>query len=876
MNDHDHESLLDTLVDQIRLLAEDAGDDIDIDRDRLEIVLEAAGHNVDLAAGLYFDDYLATRAAALAAGQGGGEQDDEDDDEEEEEDAIQHAEPEELAGGGRVVEGDPRAAPEPHQPMILLDEDDHDVARRLEADFERAEQQAQQRQQPPPPPDDDGRLARVIARAREAVRRLGEQVQQNAEDDQVRAMAARAAEVFLAAGGDQNESVSVSDDESSEMWKVVGGMAAQLEQKKDPASSPKRKKRKTNDYEQPVQEKLQEEEDDDAYLSDSDWLLEPVDLARNGVPLSPPTDFLWGLPVKAAAVVAAGDDASAGAGSNVIADDDGDVDDTCRTGIPRTWLSAGFGLSQCTTGLVIKPPSEDDLTFFNWQQRTSRASTPRNALPPPYHCKSITALISVVTAMLYTGACVQGNQVSRSSSRRPFAELTPEERRREFEARLADALSALLLIAVQASMERKRKALKKRSTYTKPADAAEKLQRQRVLRRLELCPTCSWEQNPNTGDVRLPEGRDSDRDIQVATSYTNIQDLRAYVLSSMRSFTTSGGCALFLETILRIHGKTAMERMVRRSRAQAKVGDQNQPLIHCTCDERHKKKMEENPVPYARRSSNFNAMADTTPEGTECLSMELLSLLLTGKVHSTLQGWDTGALGFGMLTDQPGEVGRGLSRPDKPLWVLRGPTCYSTLWVDGSHDGADKFASEDRHGSVATMTHWNCWYGQRNKTQLRLVLDRSQWVEPALESPFKNSVGGRSTRLSTEPITLALLKERRVSNVQWRKQRSGTEPVDPDTLFTQEELDRVVANSEDQKFYPNKYQSWRYDLGEGDEDGEEKKQRAEVWKPFYRLTPRERLLVEAKLGPQIKRILLTRWPRATIDRLSPDDPPAIV
>jgi hypothetical protein len=45
-------------------------------------------------------------------------------------------------------------------------------------------------------------------------------------------------------------------------------------------------------------------------------------------------------------------------------------------------------------------------------------------------------------------------------------------------------------------------------------------------------PTCSWEVDPTTGEIRLPEGRDADGNIQIATSYTNIEDLRPDVVSS--------------------------------------------------------------------------------------------------------------------------------------------------------------------------------------------------------------------------------------------------------------------------------------------------------------------------------------------------------
>jgi hypothetical protein len=101
-------------------------------------------------------------------------------------------------------------------------------------------------------------------------------------------------------------------------------------------------------------------------------------------------------------------------------------------------------------------------------------------------------------------------------------------------------------------------------------------------------PTCSWEVDPTTGEIRLQEGRDADRNIHIATSYTNIEDLRPYVVSNT-SFNSSGGCALFLETILRIHGWGAVVRMVRSARRKANLPAQTEKsLIECTCVERHK------------------------------------------------------------------------------------------------------------------------------------------------------------------------------------------------------------------------------------------------------------------------------------------------
>jgi hypothetical protein len=344
---------------------------------------------------------------------------------------------------------------------------------------------------------------------------------------------------------------------------------------------------------------------------------------------------------------------------NVIADEKKGDDSSSnnRSGNSRTWLNAGFHLPSARQGSHQAPVK----TAFCLRQQTTGNGNARNAIPSPYHCRALTALLSVVTGLLYTGASIQTKEVTCSTARKSFVELTPTERRREFEMRLADALSSLLFIAAKASVERKKIALKTLRMSKEPADTRKW---QKLEGKLRLCPTCSWEQDPTTGEIRLPEGRDADRNIQIATSYTNIEDLRAYVVSNMSSFTSSGGCALFLETILRIHGRGAVSRMTDNARQQAKLPAQaSRSLIDCTCEERHKKEMEDNP-PSMKAKRGMNSLSDTTPPGHECIATELLSLLLTGRVYSDFKGWSTNP-GYWPLSNKA-EVGRRYY-PDKHL-----------------------------------------------------------------------------------------------------------------------------------------------------------------------------------------------------------------
>ena len=87
------------------------------------------------------------------------------------------------------------------------------------------------------------------------------------------------------------------------------------------------------------------------------------------------------------------------------------------------------------------------------------------------------------------------------------------------------------------------------------------------------------------------------------------------------------------------------------------------------------------------------------------------------------------------------------------------------------------------------------------------------------------------------------------------------EDGDPDTSCSVEELERVREHPDDRRFYPNQYNRWRFDVnGDGG------------WQPFYKLSKREKLVVETKVAPRINHIVRTRWSEARIEHLSKDPP----
>jgi hypothetical protein len=636
---------------------------------------------------------------------------------------------------------------------------------------------------------------------------------------------------------------------------------------------------------QPQQDNVPENEDANVGLLEEDQVLleilnEHLDENASASTLRPPVDLLWGLgPNRQISERESG-------GSNVIAAEEetavAEVDQTM--GIPLTWLNTGFHLSTCGTGLIVKAPPKDELAFFTWRQQQNARGQLRNNCPPPYHCRAITGILSLVTALLYSGASIQGKQVSCSSVRTPFAELSESERKRQFESRLADALSALLLIAANASLDRKKRALAKRRETINESGALKRLER-----KLFLCPTCWWEKNPSTGEPRIPEGRDASQRVQLSVSLTHIQDLRTYVLSNLRSFMSRGGCALFLETILRIHGRNVIKQLLAKARRQpgnvatATALISTESLISCTCEERQKAFLQKPKASSSRTPGGGrddpNKMIDATPPGHECLSVELLSLLLTGEVHSTLHGWSADNLGIGILSNRKDQVGWHLRYPEQRIWLLRGPTCYSVLRqkdenkeIDASRQKLQTQRVDDSPGQVLELSHWNCWYVERNHSELRLMTARGTWTPPSFKTG-STTVATSVNADTKENTTVAGISERRDhqrARVVHADDDNVPQSQQPDSDFDDDEisderlLDLIRIHPDDFKYYPKNFMLCRFDMGESpSDDAENRKPRGEHWTPFHRLSRRQRRMVRTKLGPQITPLLETRWPRVT-------------
>ena len=719
-------------------------------------------------------------------------------------------------------------------------------------------------------------------------------------------------------------------------------------------------------------------EDPGDYISDSDWL--EVDVKPS---LS--SDSLWGTFTPLPPPLPPGEENNNNddnnnndnnnnnnEGGNVVAEDDDEVQivageekdadnnassslgsaavdvqidvSSAVVGIPHTWLNCGFELSDCGSGLVIKSPNVEDIEFFTWRQQQTGGN--RNAVPPPYHCKALTAIISSVTALLYTGVSIQGDEVNCTSGKKPYASLTAEERKREFESRLVDALSSLIFVAARASLKRKQKAYRKTiraydnmdntNTNTKEKQQATeerkqnkksersdgsynnnnnstdepvssndkttnsekkatlKNKKEQMRRRLDLIPTCVWDDEKVTISSRTAEGPAYNNDVKVKTSWTNIRDIKLYVRSNMRAFTAKGGVALLLETITKIHGHKVIARQLRQLSVKAEpkeiwggcTSSSNnksiRSLIRCTCEERQKKIYEEKPLPLNIRIDP-RKLLDTTPPGNECASVQLLTLILTGRAHSNWSNCSTEGLGFGLLTEHSGEVGHSLARPKNPVWLLRGDTCYSVLSFEGRWGckfggqlpDLETVSKVDQPGMSIDFCHWNGWYGQRGKSGMRLITSKEKNQIPSKE--LLSRFSDHHHRQGTEKTKSLLMERRRRENLVKTvsvEEHKSNNTRESENQIRPLELERMKIHPDDQKFYPQKHALWRYEIGSNQDENtplEDRKMQAENWIPYYRLTSRQKKIVEIKLGPKINTILWTRWPDAKIDNFTPKD-----
>jgi hypothetical protein len=787
------------------------------------------------------------------------------------------------------------------------------LRRSLDPDFRAADRPNRQRQDPEG--EYDGDHGRHASHADELAPRAGE-VFGNNNDNQARN---GRNEVFHLIGEKGAESsLNISSEDEVPQWGRLGGaghgrrnaaavrheaaMKQRIKQAAEEISkkvlkhigAPEEETHSRSDGGKRPDDNFDDDEDPDDWIDDRDWLDD------EGVSA---IDSLWGNGGQDSSSGTVGDEnANNGAGvggqenndngaNNIIDledDDDGSVggEGTENAGIPHTWLNAGFHLSDCGTGLVVKMPNVEDIEFLAWRQQHDVSR--RNEAPPPFHCRGLTSILSIVTALMYSGAALQGTVVNCESGKKPWAALTLEEKKREFDGRLADALTSLIYIAATSSIERKRKALQKqqKKMNVSPLNVSEedRAKEKKMQARLNLVPTCVWEEDLAISLV--PRGPDGPayRRVPVKTSWTNIKDVKLYVMSSLRSFTTKGGVALLLETLLRIHGSHWTSRQIRKARSQqppelkdetasSGVKKRSRCLIRCTCEDRQKKILGGKPLNAKIRNDPEQLIKLLTPCGNECVSVELLSLILTGNVASNWKDCSVNGLGIGLMTENVGEVSYSLARPNRPVWILRGETCYSVAFIrEGTEIDSKTISKLDKPMSSLHFCHWNGWYGETDKTEFRVVIGVAREPSPLSMKKRKLDEVERELKFQTEKRKQVKLerKRRQLIDAVSIEQQDFVVKNELKYKIHPEELQSLKIHPEDQKLFPKKRQMWRYDMDQDENVEASKKRPTAIWVPYHRLSERQKRIVEIQLGPKINKILWTRWPTAAVDSFTND------
>ncbi|KAL7513813.1 hypothetical protein ACHAXN_011174 [Cyclotella atomus] len=643
------------------------------------------------------------------------------------------------------------------------------------------------------------------------------------------------------AAGRPNDGGAVSDDDD---LFVPGPEPVFREIAADKASKIKTGKRKKCDDLNINAKHLHGGDDDDSSVISDASSVDMTEFFHPTDESHAPFDFLWG---------------KTGVESNDESDDEE------RTVIPKSWLKTGFELSECGNGLAVAVPSDDEWEIVRRSHPQIIRDGPLKSIKGlfPYHCKGVSALLSIVTAMIYSGASIRGNTVTCDADWTPFDDLTLEHRKREFPNRLIEALSALIFIAAQTTSARCAVALarmdkhhayqKKKHTLTPEDEEEFTLSRLKMARRVHQCRVCSWEPDTANNDLPMfPRGRDP-KNIRVHSSLTNIEDIKSYVRSHLRSFTSPGGCALFLETIARCHGTTHFRRLFEsESKFDNPSEDANERLVGCQCKAT---------LQYLEKKSKDKSLPDSMPDEHDCIRVELLSLLLTGKVHSNYENWCADNLGIGLLRiDRETSVGPRLLRPVKPIWVCLGDFGYSTLMLD-KKDFIGNVDSLDTLGKAFKLAHWDCWGGEQTTIKvIPSIYDRPcQHRSPTVVSDMEED----SKRTVTESIVNRMLREQKRETADpWCSGNIYSSSPTRQSIapITDKELQSIKFHPEDQQFYPQDYKRWRFNVDGGSE-----------WISFFRLSGHQKLIVEMKLAPRICVLIRTRWPLAAVREIAPAD-----
>jgi|EP00979_Chaetoceros_neogracilis_P003963 hypothetical protein len=234
-----------------------------------------------------------------------------------------------------------------------------------------------------------------------------------------------------------------------------------------------------------------------------------------------------------------------------------------------------------------------------------------------------------------------------------------------------------------------------------------------------LCRVCRWDESGGNKDV---EPLDKDP-LKMQVSLTNRRDLKSFVVANLRSFMVPGGCALFLETVMHIHGLPRLHRMLCEARG---IACKNMcSFINYNCE----KKLKEEWDDFLRKrkiDSSIRQKDWTEPLCRDCVAPELLSILLTGKPNADMKDWVAEKFGIGVLSgavvEEQRAVNASLISPQHPVWMIEEDNSYSVMW---NEDNEETETAALGHDSFSfKLNCWKCWDEDLERGIYRIIPGR--------------------------------------------------------------------------------------------------------------------------------------------------------
>ena len=375
-----------------------------------------------------------------------------------------------------------------------------------------------------------------------------------------------------------------------------------------------------------------------------------------------------------------------------------------------------------------------------------------------------------------------------------------------------------------------------------------------------------------------------------------------------------GGCALFLETILSIHGEKYFSRILQNSRQSAghvpivkksgvdNTSHTNPALVTCRCTEQRFHGWEERC--RQRLSNNITSTLSSfltkdighVSLGHKCLDASLLTVLLRGSSGS-LDSRTKHMFGIDIIDAEAGTYDGVQVAPVTGVdtWILRGPLGYTVMWkslslVEGKGDThsvphSTPFFQRDhvvapglRNSFI--LTHWNPWKLCKGcATSIQVIPKPEPWsfnlVRPKSDAEVLKNGSFKSVSV-IEAVHTRMNAHAHSGNASYSEgpesEADSCNTNKNDLSITIEDINCVTAHLEDKVCYLNEYQRWRYNfsnetaLSPKDMKGLKEKERdcSVSWKSFHLLSDREKKIVEWKYAPRINVAVWTRWPGATV------------